>query len=1160
MDVFGTAALRDRVVAAWTASPARFREDANAEEELARGAYRDRVVVELAQNAADAGRRAGRPARLLLRLGSGSLLAANTGVPVDAAGVEGLSTLRASTKRDGDTVGRFGVGFAAVLAVTDDPRMYTASGAGVRWSRADAQATAAAVPGLAGELELRGHAVPVLRLPFAAQDPAAVPPGYDTAVVLPLRDDAAARLVRRLLDDVDDALLLALPDLAEVTVDVDGAARTIGAQPPETRPDGLVQRRIGDRTWWLSTHSGVAADDLLADRPFEERSRPAWSVTVAVPVEHGTVGALPSSVAGVLHAPTPTDDRTDLPALVIAGLPLDSSRRRVASGPLTDHLVDRIGEAYAALVAALAPAVGPAAADLVPGPLGVDAVDAQLHRAVRAALAATPFVPAVDGGSLRPVEVRLVDGLTRVGDVAILARAVPGLPARSWWRDDVPPGLGATVTPLADVVDDLAGLDLDPAGWRALYDELDGSDPEALGALPVPLADGRVVRGPRGLLLPGDVDPLLLAPFRLRVVAADAVHPLLGRLGAVAATAASVLRDPMVQSAVDSERAVDAVLSLVAESGLTWQDEPWLAELALPDATGELGPARDLLLPGSAMLAVLDADPDEFTVATDLVTRFGPAVLRAVGVRDGFAVVRDTDVPLDPDTEHDLDAEDAWIDTALRRAGARPAEAYIAEFQAVADLDLVRDDAWPDVLSWLAADPDTRAAVVEPALITLVDGTRRAVPSYTSWWLRHHAVVDGCPLNRLSLPDADPAIRALLPVARVPVDDVFAAAVGLVRTLADADPNGLLEQLAEADLSLAAPDLAAVYADLARRDPSTVWPPDRLRVLYGAGSRVVPAEEAVVCDGPHWLQLGLSGVVRAPRNWPRCSTPTWPPTSWTSRCPRVGARNRFRPQPRSYWARRPRRTSSTTTSVSVASTSTGGSTVRSSTRRRRTAWLAGWRGWPGAGTGAGCSPRRSASPVICRGCWSRTPTSSAAAPSLRRSEAAAAAGAPRRPPAGPTAEAAAPSAGPTAEAATGPAAAVAVVRRGLRHRRADATAHRAGEPGQPSPRPPRRPAAPQVAAGAGVVVVREAPVAAAAGPVALDVGDQVLAGLPVAAVAGPAGGRGLRGVEAAGALVADRHLAFGAVGGSPLPALGAGAVPRVEEARRRRLRDRPALL
>ena len=61
-DPFDTASVRERVLAAWTASPARLREDANAEEDLSLGGYRDRVVVELAQNAADAARR-GRPAR-----------------------------------------------------------------------------------------------------------------------------------------------------------------------------------------------------------------------------------------------------------------------------------------------------------------------------------------------------------------------------------------------------------------------------------------------------------------------------------------------------------------------------------------------------------------------------------------------------------------------------------------------------------------------------------------------------------------------------------------------------------------------------------------------------------------------------------------------------------------------------------------------------------------------------------------------------------------------------------------------------------------------------------------------------------------------------------------------------------------------------------------
>ena len=54
---------------------------------------------------------------------------ANTGAPLDAAGVSALAALRASAKRDdARSVGRFGVGFAAVLALSDAPRVVTVHG------------------------------------------------------------------------------------------------------------------------------------------------------------------------------------------------------------------------------------------------------------------------------------------------------------------------------------------------------------------------------------------------------------------------------------------------------------------------------------------------------------------------------------------------------------------------------------------------------------------------------------------------------------------------------------------------------------------------------------------------------------------------------------------------------------------------------------------------------------------------------------------------------------------------------------------------------------------------------------------------------------------------------------------------------------------------
>ena len=167
-DIFDTERLRSAVLAAWTASPARFREDANAEEDFALGGYRDRLIVELAQNAADAALRAGVPGRLRLSLREGVLSAANTGAPLDAAGIEGLSTLRVSAKRDDvGAVGRFGVGFAAVVSVCDEP-VIGSRGSGRRPLVAATQTAAlvAAEPALAKELAERGGHVPLLRLPF----------------------------------------------------------------------------------------------------------------------------------------------------------------------------------------------------------------------------------------------------------------------------------------------------------------------------------------------------------------------------------------------------------------------------------------------------------------------------------------------------------------------------------------------------------------------------------------------------------------------------------------------------------------------------------------------------------------------------------------------------------------------------------------------------------------------------------------------------------------------------------------------------------------------------------------------------------------------------------------------------------------------------------
>ncbi|MFD9130016.1 sacsin N-terminal ATP-binding-like domain-containing protein, partial [Kitasatospora sp. NPDC059571] len=415
-DVFDTAGLRHRVLDAWTAAPARFREDANAEEELALGGYRDRLIVELAQNAADAAARANAaPGRLRLTLRDGVLAAANTGAPLDATAVESLSTLRASAKRaDGaPSVGRFGVGFSAVLAVTDEPAVLSSHGS-VRWSLAEAHALTADRPQLAEELRRREGHVPLLRLPFPAEG--AAPAGYDTVVVLPLRDAAAEDLTRRLLADIDDALLLTLPGLAEIAVETPDGVRTLTRGADEQRPDGITGVTITDGTtqtlWQTVTAGGTVAPELLADRTTEERARPWWSVTWAVPVsDTGVPQAL--GTTPVVHAPTPSDEPLGVPALLIAGYPLDSTRRHVAPGPLTDFLTERAADAYADLLRARGADLG--SLSLVPGRLGHGTLDNALRAAILDRLPGTPFLPhpgPVEDGTpaLRPRDATLLEG------------------------------------------------------------------------------------------------------------------------------------------------------------------------------------------------------------------------------------------------------------------------------------------------------------------------------------------------------------------------------------------------------------------------------------------------------------------------------------------------------------------------------------------------------------------------------------------------------------------------------------------------------------------------------------------------------------------------------------------------------------------------------
>jgi len=903
-DVFGTAALRRAVLEAWRSSPTRLREDANTEEDHAHGSYRGRVVVELAQNAADAAARAGVPGRLRLGLHAPSgpdepwvLRAANTGEPLDASGVASLVALRASatgrSPRDADgrtpTVGRFGVGFAAVRAVSDRVRVGTGERAvelSVARTRAALDDVVADRPDLAAEVARRGDRLPVLRLPFPGR--VEVPAGYDTVVEVELRDADALAAVRAELADVGDPLLLALPALTEVVVSGDGAE----------------ERRVADVAdrWTVLRREGTIDGALLADRPVEERTSTRWSVTWALPDD--------GARTDVLHAPTPTDERLTFPALLLATFPLDPARRHVPPGPVTAHVARAAGRAYAELLGEVAHARGADVLALVPTGLPASAVDAEVRASAEAALARTPLLPldapaargteeprgaaddeagtSADRHSLvTPAEARVLAG--DVGDARVRAELgvahlvdVPG-PLRAVARS-----LGTQVVDLADVVDDLP-LVADPVRWRALYDALaphagDRSVLEALGALPVPLLGGQVVRGARGLLLlgagsgePSDggvLDARDATELGLRVVDPRAAHPLLERLGARATDLRTVLSDGAVRERVlaasdaadagdDPTADVERLLALVAAAVRAAPDPAraglpfWWGELPVPTADGDRSPVRGCALPGTWAADALDTLD---LVDPAVVDRWGEPVLRAVGAADGLGVLRVRDVltPASADDEPDLDphAPEGWLSDwggylAYLAATLGP-EAYVGDVVAVADLDAVADAAWPDALARLGADPATREALLAP--VRAEGGRAATARSYAAWWLREELggsfVLGTGPRGVPFLRPAPPEVTGL--------DDEVLAALGGVRDLAELEPDEWVELLddlpdvGEAVDARAALTLWRALGALAARDERLDPPPDRVPALRAGAVVVVGADDVAVAPDPMW--------------------------------------------------------------------------------------------------------------------------------------------------------------------------------------------------------------------------------------------------------------------------------------------------------------------
>lgn len=326
--------------------------------------YRGREVLELLQNADDAGVGYGRN-RALIRFWPEGLCVANSGVPFSAAGVGSLIISHLSPKKLDRSryIGNRGLGFRSVLAWSTCPLIlsgnlhlaFSASLAASSLKRLTDESDE--VRRKVEERKQTGDEMPVPLLSFPAvldagtmRDPgkddrwsimweraAQLRRAYDTVVALPFADSGAAELALEELRSLSPELLLFLQNLTEIAIETpekrsvwhasrDGEWVTVTAEP-----EGQPARR-----WRIVQKKGTIPESLLTAGL---KQTPGYEIRLALCDE--------KTEPGFLYNYFPSNVRFPYPVVAHATMELTDNRQNLLETQPNRYLAERLAEALA---------------------------------------------------------------------------------------------------------------------------------------------------------------------------------------------------------------------------------------------------------------------------------------------------------------------------------------------------------------------------------------------------------------------------------------------------------------------------------------------------------------------------------------------------------------------------------------------------------------------------------------------------------------------------------------------------------------------------------------------------------------------------------------------------------------------------------------------
>lgn len=411
-----------RAIASYRADPKLVIEHANLEESIRTGGYASRTLLELVQNAADAMAGAGLNSNeaigrveIVLDPVSKTLYCANSGRPFSKQGLDAMSHAYLSAKR-GDEIGRFGLGFKSVLAVTDSPQILSRS-VSFEYNSAKAIEEIRAVGAASRRLPALRTATVLDANRAISNDPVLEDLADWATTIVRLPGITSIERLRLEMRNFASEFLLFVGAVREVRL------RVLGEQGFET---SHVSRHLGAGRFKIERPDGSGDEWLVGERMHapssaarrevgEAVSRDEIKVSVAIPLkprrantELGDAG----TQVGQFWSYFPLQDKTSATGFFNAPWSVNDDRTTLLRNGYNKEILSSLAEIFVELLPQLSTADDPAALlDYLPA-RGREAIyfgDEVFCALIPRLAVASSLIPDAEGALSTPHELRPLD-------------------------------------------------------------------------------------------------------------------------------------------------------------------------------------------------------------------------------------------------------------------------------------------------------------------------------------------------------------------------------------------------------------------------------------------------------------------------------------------------------------------------------------------------------------------------------------------------------------------------------------------------------------------------------------------------------------------------------------------------------------------------------